>query len=79
MSIILFEAIQQNSRRSRRLMRGMDHESGQARSSLLLSFEKFTKFMLYKVKAKRQNVSTHPKRPTRPTINEQKNANASQN
>ncbi|OOV19084.1 hypothetical protein BXU10_05265 [Flavobacterium sp. LM4] len=56
MSIILFEAIQQNSRRSRRLMRGMDHESGQARSSLLLSFEKFTKFMLYKVKAKRQNV-----------------------
>ncbi len=43
-------------------MRGMDHESGQARSSLLLSFEKFTKFMLlqskgfYKVKAKRPNV-----------------------
>jgi hypothetical protein len=37
-------------------MRGMDHESGQARSSLLLSFEKFTKFMLYKVKAKLQNV-----------------------
>ena len=37
----------------------MDHESGQARSSLLLSFEKFTKFMLYKVKAKRQNVSDY--------------------
>jgi hypothetical protein len=26
-----------------------------------------------------RNVSTHPKRPTRPTTNEQKNANASQN
>ena len=31
-------------------MRGMDHESGQARSSLLLSFEKFTKFMLLQSK-----------------------------
>jgi hypothetical protein len=29
--------------------------------------------------AKPETVSTHPKRPTRPTINEQKNANASQN
>ena len=29
--------------------------------------------------AKPQTVSTHPKRPTRPTTNEQKNANASQN
>jgi len=34
----------------------MDHESGQARSSLLLSFEKFTNLCFYKVKAKRRNV-----------------------
>ena len=31
-------------------MRGIDHESGQACSSLLLSFEKFTKFILLQSK-----------------------------